>query len=120
MIKQDWLMRQIEMTVQMIARLIFHKDAVEYEQEGENVLTEADQRYISLMALMDEGRICEAEDYLFDTFSLEDPHQLMAAIEFYQKLNEKSDDVLEQANFSREEIQEGLEELMARAGIVMP
>ena len=30
MIKQDWLMRQIEMTVQMIARLIFHKDAVEY------------------------------------------------------------------------------------------
>jgi len=42
MYSQDWIMRQIEMLVQFIARMLFGKDYIEYLPEDEYDFSQGD------------------------------------------------------------------------------
>ena len=72
------------------------------------------------VALMEEGRIDEAENRLYDLTSGEgdeDRHNLEAGLLFYYILNGKDDDFLEEHDFSREEIMTGIQDLANRYGL---
>lgn len=112
--KQDWLMRQIEMLVEFVAAIVFHKQTITYEIKDESNLSEADLRYKNLKALTAEGKICEAENMLFDKLDTNDTEYLKLALDFYQNINKMSDEELEAHNFSREEINEGANEIMKK------
>ena len=74
----------------------------------------------SLLALMEEGKIDEAENRLYDLTSGEedeDRHNLEAGLLFYYILNGKDDDFLEEHDFSREEIMTGIQDLADRYGL---
>ena len=73
--------------------------------------------YLLLSALVRQGKLCQAEDLLFE--ALEDPGQMVldAALRFYQDLNALSDETLEAQGFSREEILEGLQHVCDIFGI---
>lgn len=120
MLTQDWMMRQIETLALAIAKIVFQKDGAEYRVTGPDGITEADQLYISMDLLMKEGRISEAEDLLFE--SLEDGSRdcMEVAVDFYFRVNMLTDQALADGNFSREEIEEGLHDVMDRFGIVLP
>ena len=122
MFTQDWMMRQIETLTLAIAKIVFQKDTAEYRPSdgGDGVLTDADRLHISLNAALREGRISEGEDLLFDALEDGDRDCLEVALDFYCRLNELSDQVLADGNFSRQEIQDGLEDVMERFGIVLP
>ena len=114
----DWLMRQIEIIAATLAYILSKKKthiAEAYEAaaipSGENAL------YLQLAALVRQGQICQAEDVLFE--ALEEPGDMVldAALRFYQELNSFSDDALKKANFSREEILEGLQHVCQIFGI---
>jgi hypothetical protein len=111
--ENDWVMRQINMLVQFAARVIFHKDTVEYDIEDESNLTDTDDLYLKIQKLLQEGKICEAEDLLFENQSDTEAY-LTLALDFYQKLSKMSDEELEQHNFSRQEIYDGLKEVLFR------
>lgn len=111
--ENDWIMRQINMLVQFVARVVFKKDTVSYEIEDEAHLTDTDELYKKLQALQKEGKICEAEDLLFENRSNSDQY-LALALDFYQTLSKMSDDELEQHNFSRQEVYDGLKEVVMR------
>ena len=118
MLTQDWMMRQIETMTLAIAKLMFHKDSAEYEMRGgQEALTAADSLHASLNALLREGRVAEGEDLLFSSLNTEDPE---AAVDFYFRLNLLSDQELEAGNFSRQEIEEGLRDVMDQYGVVLP
>jgi Family of unknown function (DUF6483) len=59
------------------------------------------------------GRYSRAEDLLFDVIEADEPaHDMVEqGIAFYTRLQAKSDDVLLAGNLSREEVEEGLEQL---------
>ena len=114
----DWIMRQIEIIAATLAYILSKKKThitAAYEASalpsGENAL------YLQLAALVRQGRGCQAEDILFD--ALEEPSDLVldAALRFYEDLNALSDDTLEAANFSRQEILEGLQHVCDIFGI---
>ena len=114
----DWLMRQIEIIAATLAYILSKKKthiAAAYETSalpsGENEL------YLQLAALVRQGKVCQAEDLLFE--ALEEPGHLVldAALRFYQDLNALSDEDLRAANFSREEIWEGLQHVCQVFGI---
>ena len=107
MLTQDWMMRQIETMTLAIAKLMFQKDTAEYANHGET-LTAADSLHASLNALLREGRIAEGEDLLFSSLDADEPAFLEVAVDFYFRLNLLSDQELEEGNFSRQEIEEGL------------
>ncbi|WP_294552025.1 DUF6483 family protein [uncultured Pseudoflavonifractor sp.] len=121
MLTQDWMMRQIETLTLAIAKIMFQKDTAEYEPHGgQEVLTAADSLHAALNALLREGRIADGEDLLFSALDGDDSSLLEVAVDFYFRLNLLSDQALEAGNFSRQEIEEGLHDVMDLYGVVLP
>lgn len=119
MFKQDFMMRQIEALTRAIAQLVFRKQDTDYVagQEGGGAL---DGLYFQLHTLVEHGRINEAENLLYTGCDLEDVRYLEIAVDFYARLNNLSDKDLTAGGFSREEIEEGLKDLMAQFGVALP
>jgi hypothetical protein len=85
--------------------------------EDEARLTVTDCLHRELMELLAKGRICEAEDSLFDQFQPGSTDHLRLALDFYQRVNLMSDGELEARNFSRDEIYDGLRDIMNLSGM---
>lgn len=123
MFTQDWMMRQIETLTLAIAKIVFRKDTAEYHPSAageDGILSNADRLHMTLNAALKEGRISEGEDLLFDALEDGDRNCLEVALDFYFRLNELSDQELAAGNFSRQEIQDGLNDVMEQFGIVLP
>ena len=110
--ENDWMMRQIKVLVRSIAQYIFHRETVDYEVEDESNPTLTDSLHRDLIALLEKGKVCEAEDSLFDQFQPGNIDHLRVALDFYQRVNLLTDDELEARNFSRDEIYDGLKDIM--------
>ena len=109
---QDWIRLQIEIICTTLGHILFGQNphTVQLEQlpQGQpsmNLL------YLQLRTLVEKDQICEAENLLYE--AMEDPDQMVleAALGFYEDLNRLSDPQLEAANFSRDEILSGLQEV---------
>ena len=109
----DYLMRQINDMVRLIANTIFQKSVGEYEFIHEDG-SFSDGGFLGyrLKKMVLEGDINGAENLLFETLEA-DPRQeyLPVALDFYSALQEKSDAQLISCRFSRQEIGDGLAEL---------
>ena len=116
MYQQDWLMRQIAVFAQAIARVIFGKQTPVYEVRDDLNREHSDAIHQELTAMLREGRVNDAENLLFDSVNVNDINDLCVALDFYDRLNKWNNDDLEEHGFSREEIQEGLDEIMELFG----
>ena len=112
MYQQDWIMRQIEIIVQMVAKIIFKKDNTQFDIYDESNSAEIHRLYERLINLLNELKINEAEDILFAKINNNDLIYLKVSMDFYSRLNKLSDEELEAANFTREEIKSGLEDIL--------
>jgi len=108
------------MLMRFIISLLFKKDYTANEIAFEDSQFEDDPLYGQVMRLLSEGKICAAEDLLFDNFDAYDNEFLKLLLYFYATINRLSDEELEARNFSRDEIKDGLYEIMRRRGIDMP
>ncbi|WIV11518.1 DUF6483 family protein [Proteiniborus sp. MB09-C3] len=117
--QKDWIMRQIENIIQLIARFFFKKYTVHYEIIDETNHTQTDLLYKELLELLNSLEINEAENLLYERIKANDRNYLMVAVDFYKRLNELSDEQLESADFSREEIRSGLEEISRMFGLIL-
>ena len=75
-------------------------------------------RYRKLRDLVDAGEINEAENQLYENLDENDTEHLEMALTFYMYLNQLDDDTLFMANYSREEIVEGINSVSASFGII--
>ncbi|MFV3010976.1 DUF6483 family protein [Clostridium botulinum] len=67
---------------------------------------------IILNKLFHEGNYDKAEDLIFEELEKNDsPEVYEIAVEFYNALLQKSDEELNEGNFSREEIYQGLDDI---------
>jgi hypothetical protein len=119
MYEDDWLMSQIKLLAASIAKIVFRKETVLYEIGDEENLTESDELYLYLRELLNSGEINEAEDALFDVLTPGDQSVLLLAVDFYQRLNEWSDEDLVRRNFSRAELLDGLREAQRICGLAL-
>ncbi len=115
MVEQDYIMRMIHQAVRALLLLVFRVDT--YPQE-EIVFEEIEREmmYRKLKKLIDEGNINEAENELLewlDAGSLED---MKLALVFYDYLNQKSADYLEEHDFSQEEVRDGIKYVTGKYG----
>ena len=114
----DWIMRQIEIIAATLAYILSKKKThITASYEAAALPAKDNELYLQLSALLRQGQICQAENALFE--ALEDPGDMVldAALRFYEDLNALSDDTLEDANFSRQEILEGLQHVCQIFGI---
>ena len=116
MFEQDYVMRLIKEMVRAILKLLFHIDT---ESPTVELLENKEEKKTleNLLDMIDDGKIDEAENRLYDLPSDTDVNSLKIALLFYSYLNDKTDDFLEANNFSREEIKLGLENVVDSFGL---
>lgn len=119
--QQDWMMRQIEMLAQFVAKTLFHKDMLLYDFLLEDAHVQGDGLPPQLRDLVAQGRLCEAENLLFDNIPPDrNRGYLELALNFYHSLNLLSDEELRAAQFSREEIYEGMQDMLRKFDVAVP
>lgn len=116
---EDWLMRQIEAMVSAIISVIFHKSPKSEDIGAEiNISDTVDSgRRDTIIAFLQKGEICEAENWLYENMNEDDISWLSVAVYFYSEINKLSDEYLTAHNFSREEIESGLSEVCGLYGL---
>ncbi len=112
MYQQDWDMLNVEIVGKYIARRILHKDKISYEVSDELKPSQADLLYKKLKDLIMERRICEAENLLFENLNTNNIEYLAIALDCYQSINQLTEAELEENDFSRQEINDGLNEII--------
>lgn len=126
-VQKDYIMRIIHEMVRTILKLIFHIDEAEEEElvflEGKN-----QDLFRRLCVLADSGKINEAENLLYENIEEENAagetwegekgnlENLKLSLAFYDYLNTKDNDFLEEHDYSREEIGEGIKAVMKMYG----
>ena len=88
--QDDWVLRQIEIIARYVANLIFHKNRITYTFETTDMLSEMDQLHLVLDRLVQENRVGEAEDLLFENIRMTDKY-IELATDFYSRLNGMTD-----------------------------
>ena len=113
MLQDDYILRQIREMVRAVMKMLFQVNASELTPE---VIEDTDARQIltNLNNLVDNGRIDDAENQLYEMTCEEDRQNLEIGLLFYYHLNSKDDEFLEANNFSREEIMTGIQDLANR------
>lgn len=116
-LEKDYILRMIKDLTKSIAHLILGKSEIEYELPKESEYSRVDTLYVKLIELVNMGQINEAEDLLFDEINPSDMRQFEMAMSFYLYLNDFGDDYLEENNYSRDEITEGIRSICKEYGV---
>ena len=107
MLQDDFIMRMIHEMVTTLLKLIFHIELGENEEQNfKDQETASD--YLELLALIQTGEINEAENKLLDGMDSDDMEHFKMALMFYYHLNEIDFNFLEEHNYSKNEITDGL------------
>lgn len=119
MFQDDFILREIQGLTRFLAKTIFHKDVhTDSLIDGSGVVSGEGYFRHSLFKLLSDGEINQAENLLHQQLEADPSHGYLAiAVEFYGKLATLDDGELAVANFSREEIGEGLEAVKRIYGI---
>ena len=115
--EQDYIMRMIKQMIRALAVVIFGKKFQEDEIE-EVWTTEGNMNEKDLMKMADSGKINEAENILLESLDTTKKSDLRAALLFYDHINDFSDDFLEEHNYSREEIKDGINSVIEDFGMM--
>ena len=113
MLQDDYILRQIREMVRAVMKMLFNVNAPELTPD---VIEDAEARTVleNLLSLLADGSIDEAENQLYEMTCDGDRQNLEIGLIFYYVLNGKSDEFLEENNFSREEIMTGIQDLADR------
>ncbi len=116
MFEQDYIMRLIKEMVRAILKLLFNIDT---ESPSAELLEESEQRETldTLLDMIDDGRINEADNMIYKITEDNNKVNLEVALLFYSYLNDKSDDFLEENHFSRDEVKQGLMDIISKYGL---
>lgn len=116
MFEQDYVMRIIKEMVRAILKLLFNIDT---DSPSTELLEDEkeQQKLDALLDMVDAGSINEAENIIYEITENGDKVNYEIALLFYSYLNDKSDDFLEEHNFSRDEIKSGLKDISSRYGV---
>lgn len=116
MFEQDYVMRLIKEMIRVILKLLFD---INTESISAELLEESQQKETldELLDMIDEGKINEAENMVYEITEETDKSSLEMALLFYSYLNDKSDEFLEENSFSRAEIKQGLMDVTSKYGL---
>lgn len=114
--EKDYIMRIIKEMVRMLFALMFGKKQFSVEQDAAGGYEVSGKKLDELLAMADDGEINEAENIILDGIDYGNQNELAAAALFYQYLSEKDEEFLRENDYSREEILDGIRQLMQRSG----
>lgn len=115
MYKEDYILKTIRIIIRTLAKILFGSEVVDYKADVDK--TPVDYLHLDLLALINQGKINEAEDLLFKNLDCNDVEYMKMGLDFYDRLNTMDEDELEDADFSRVEVLDGLKDLSEIYGL---
>jgi hypothetical protein len=114
--EQDYIMRLVKEMVRALLKLLFNIDT---DSPTSELLEDSEEKTTldTLLNMVDDGKVNEAENKIYEMTENLEKNYLEVALLFYSYLNDKSDEFLEDNNFSRDEVKEGLETIVSRYGL---
>ena len=115
MVEQDYITRMINGNIRTILKLVFH---MEGNQEDNIVLENEDvaQKYIRLTDLINVGKVNEAENILLEELDYSDIKEFEMGLKFYSYLNDIDQDFLEECDYTKKEIVQGIKDMCKMYG----
>ena len=114
--EKDYIMRIIKEMVRVLFSLMLGKKYVAVEMERDNGYEVSGRKLAELLEMIDCGEINKAENLLLESLDYSDKNSIAAAAMFYQYLSEKSENFLTEHDFSMEEVVDGMNRLVQKAG----
>ena len=114
-LKQDYILRMIEELINVLVKTLKDEDKDVLVDENNNGSND-NELYIYLKSLVDDKKINEAENYLFERLEENNKKDFFVGMSFYKYLNEKDDEFLNECNYSRDEIVEGMADISRMYG----
>ncbi len=117
-VQNDYLMRLIGELIRAAAKIAFGKTVQWnlYRDQVSGIPEGRWEQYEALMRMVDAGEINEAENILTDQLEPGDPEYLQIALMFYDRLNQESDEFLENHDFSKQEVLDGVKYVLRSCG----
>lgn len=116
-LEKDYILRMVKDLVKSIAHIVLSKSEIEYELPEKDDYSRVDYLYVRLLELVNQGKINDAEDMLFNEINTSDMKQFEMAMSFYLYLNDFGDNYLESNDYSRDEISEGIKSICKEYGV---
>ena len=117
MFKQDYIMNQIRNLAKLLVKMVLNKETVTVEIRDEVGNTGQEMLLQKLYYMADQGEINAAENLLYEALNFEDIEQYEIALAFYLHINEFENTFLEEYDYSREEIKQGICDISKEFGI---
>lgn len=114
--EKDYIMRIIKEVARVLFSLMLGKKYVAVEMEKDNGYEVSGKKLEDFLMMIDQGMINEAENQLLDNIDYSDKENVAAAALLYQYLSEKSESFLTEHDFSKEEVLDGMNRLVQKAG----
>ena len=114
--EKDYIMRIIKEMVRMLFSLLFGRRYSAIEIENVNKFEVEGKTLDDLLDMADSGKINEAENILLDGLDYGNKENVAVAALFYQHLSEMDESFLSENNYSREEVLDGMKNLVREAG----
>lgn len=114
--EKDYIMRIIKEMVRVLFSLMLGKNYVSVEQEAKNGYEVSGKKLDELLTMIDNGEINAAENLMLENIDYNNRNELAAAALFYQYLSEKNEEFLQKNNYSKDEVLDGINQVMQKAG----
>lgn len=113
----DWLLKQINVVSEFLQKLFTDMETNRKLNENEQYQKDSFEFERLLENLIEEDRINDAENILFEKLETNNLMYATIATRFYDKLKRLSDEKLQKSNYSRDEILQGLNDMCDMFGL---
>lgn len=113
----DWLLKQINVVSEFLQKLFTDMETSRKLNENEQYQKDSFEFERLLENLIEEHRINDAENILFEKLETNNLMYATIATRFYDKLKGLSDEKLQKSNYSRDEILQGLNDMCDMFGL---
>ncbi|MFQ8775736.1 MAG: DUF6483 family protein [Finegoldia magna] len=113
----DWLLKQINVVSEFLQKLFTDMETNRKLNENEQYQKDSFEFERLLENLIEEDRINDAENILFEKLETNNLMYATIATRFYDKLKGLTDEKLQKSNYSRDEILQGLNDMCDMFGL---
>ncbi|MDU5700263.1 MAG: DUF6483 family protein [Finegoldia magna] len=113
----DWLLKQINVVSEFLQKIFTDMETSRKLNENEQYQKDSFEFERLLENLIEEDRINDAENILFEKLETNNLMYATIATRFYDKLKGLSDEKLQKSNYSRDEILQGLNDMCDMFGL---
>ncbi len=114
--EKDYIMRMIQEMVRVLFSLTLGKQYTSVELPDENKFEVSGIKLKDLLNMVDNGEINDAENIILSHSNYSNNDDVIASVIFYKYIGEKEESFLLRNNYTKEEVLDGLKQLIQKAG----